>query len=223
MDVIEAIKTRHSVRAYLDKPVEEALVREIIEISKQSPSGVNSQPWKVYVVMGQAKDALVKDVLEKFDAGSFEKEEYQVYPNKADIPDWYKARQRACGFGMYGVLGIEREDMDKRVAQGRKNYEFFGAPVGMFVTVPKAIGANGWGHVGHFIQSICLAAKGKGLDTCLQEAWAGFSVTLKKHLNYGDDEILWCGISMGYKDKEHIINTFVPERESFENFAKIIK
>jgi nitroreductase len=172
MDVIEAIKTRHSVRAYLDKPVEEALVREIIEISKQSPSGVNSQPWKVYVVMGQAKDALVKDVLEKFDAGTPEKEEYQVYPNKADIPDWYKARQRACGFGMYGVLGIEREDMDKRVAQGRKNYEFFGAPVGIFVTVPKAIGANGWGHVGHFIQSVCLAAKGKGLDTCLQEAWA---------------------------------------------------
>ena len=78
MDVIEAIKTRHSVRAYLDKPVEEALVREIIEISKQSPSGVNSQPWKVYVVIGQAKDALVKDVLEKFDAGTPEKEEYQV-------------------------------------------------------------------------------------------------------------------------------------------------
>ena len=124
--------------------------------------------------MGQAKDALVKDVLEKFDAGTPEKEEYQVYPNKEDIPDWYKARQRACGFGMYGVLGIEREDMDKRVAQGRKNYEFFGAPVGMFVTVPKAIGANGWGHVGHFIQSVCLAAKGKGLDTCLQEAWADF-------------------------------------------------
>ena len=113
MDVIEAIKTRHSVRAYLDKPVEEALVREVIEISKQSPSGVNSQPWRVYVVMGQAKDALVKDVLEKFDAGTPEKEEYQVYPNKEDIPDWYKARQRACGFGMYGVLGIEREDMDK--------------------------------------------------------------------------------------------------------------
>ena len=223
MDVIEAIKTRHSVRAYLDKPVEEALVKEIIEISKQSPSGVNSQPWKVYVVMDQAKDALVKDVLEKFDAGSPEKEEYQVYPNKEEIPEWYKARQRACGFGMYGVLGIEREDIDKRVAQGRKNYEFFGAPVGIFVTVPKAVGANGWGHVGHFIQSLCLAAKGKGLDTCLQEAWAGFPVTVKKHLKYSDDEILWCGISMGYKDEEHIINTFVPERESFENFATIIK
>lgn len=223
MNVLEAIKSRHSVRAYLDKPVEEGLVKEIIEISSQSPSGVNSQPWKVYAVMGKARDSLVEEALKKFDEGSVESEEYQVYPGKDVMPDWYKDRQRACGFGMYGVLGIERDDMEKRIAQGRKNYEFFGAPVGLFVTVPKVVGPNGWGHVGHYIQTLCLAAKGKGLDTCLQEAWAGFPDTLRKHLGYGDDEILWCGISLGYRDEDHIINSFVPEREKFENYAKIFK
>ena len=129
------------------------------------------------------------------------------------MPDWYKARQRACGFGMYGVLGIEREDREKRTAQARKNYELFGAPVGLFISVNKAVGPNGWGHVGHFVQSICLAAVGSGLGTCLQEAWAGFPSLLKKHLNHGDDEIIWCGISMGYEDKNEVINSFVPDRE----------
>ncbi|MEC8152935.1 MAG: nitroreductase [Pseudomonadota bacterium] len=223
MDVLEAIKKRHSVRAFLDKEVDESVVREIIEVSKQSPSGVNSQPWKVYAVLGKARDNLVKEACEKFDAGSWESEEYQVYPNKENMPDWYKARQRACGFGMYGVLGIEREDREKRTAQARKNYELFGAPVGLFVSVNKAVGPNGWGHVGHFVQSICLAAVGSGLGTCLQEAWAGFPSLLKKHLDHGDDEIIWCGISMGYEDKNEVINSFVPDREKFDSFAKIIK
>jgi nitroreductase len=223
MDVLEAIKSRHSVRAYLDKSVDAEIVKEIIEISKQSPSGVNSQPWKVYAIMGNARDELVKEACKNFDAGSWETEEYQVYPKKDEMPDWYKSRQRACGFGMYGVLGIEREDREKRLAQARKNYEFFGAPVGLFVSVNKAVGPNGWGHVGHFIQSICLAAVGKGLGTCLQEAWAGFPSTLKKHLNHADDEIIWCGISLGYEDKKEIINSFVPGREDFESFAKIIE
>ena len=139
------------------------------------------------------------------------------------MPDWYKARQRACGFGLYGALGIERDLMVIRMAWAKKNYEFFDAPVGIFVTVHKSVGPNGWGHVGHFIQSICLAAVGKGLGTCLQEAWAGFPKLLKKHLEYGDDEILWCGISLGYEDQEHPANSFRTEREQFDSFAKLLK
>ena len=103
------------------------------------------------------------------------------------------------------------------------NFDFFDAPGGIFVTVHKSVGPNGWGHVGHFIQSICLAAVGKGLGTCLQEAWAGFPKLLKKHLEYGDDEILWCGISLGYEDQEHPANSFRTEREQFDSFAKLLK
>ena len=195
MDILEAIKKRHSVRGYLSKDVSEDVVKDILETSKFSPSGVNSQPWKVYVVMGEARNKLVKEACEKFDKGEIETEEYQVYPSKESMPDWYKARQRACGFGLYGAL----------------------------VTVHKSVGPNGWGHVGHFIQSICLAAVGKGLGTCLQEAWAGFPKLLKKHLEYGDDEILWCGISLGYEDQDHPANSFRTEREQFDSFAKLLK
>ena len=113
--------------------------------------------------------------------------------------------------------------MDKRIAQAKKNYEFFGAPVGLFITVNKTVGPNGWGHVGHFIQNICLSAVGEGLGTCLQEAWAGLPTLIKEHVGYGDDEILWCGIALGYEDEEHPANNFITEREELENYAKILK
>jgi len=221
MDVKDAINKRRSVRAFLDKEVDIEIVKKILETSKRAPSGVNSQPWKVYVLMGEAKNNLVKEACEKFDKGEMEKELYQVYPEER--PDWYKARQRSTGFALYGALGIGKDDMDKRIAQAKKNYEFFGAPVGLFITVNKTVGPNGWGHVGHFIQNICLSAVGEGLGTCLQEAWAGLPTLIKEHVGYGDDEILWCGIALGYEDEEHPANNFITEREELENYAKILK
>ena len=123
MELKDAIAKRYYVRSYLDKKVDKELVKEILEVSKRAPSGVNSQPWKIYVVMGDARDKLVKEACEKFDKGELEKEEYQVYPTER--PDWYKARQRASGFALYGAVGIGREDADKRIVQARKNYELF--------------------------------------------------------------------------------------------------
>ena len=186
-----------------------------------APSGVNCQPWKIYVVMGDARDSLVAEALSKVDAGKMDKEEYAVYPSER--PDWYKARQRAAGFGLYKALGIERDDMAGRLEQGRKNYEFFGAPVGIFITVNKALGSNGWGYVGHMVQTLCLAAVNEGLGTCLQEAWSGFPQLVRKHVDYGDDEILWCGIALGYPDEKHPANSFRTDREDFDNYAKIIE
>ena len=114
-------------------------------------------------------------------------------------------------------------DADKRIAQARKNYELFGAPVGIFVTVHKSVGPNGWGHVGHLIQNICLASVDAGLATCLQEAWAGFPNLVKEHVGYSDEEILWCGIALGYEDPNHPVNSFRTEREKFESYAKILE
>ena len=221
MELKKAIEKRYSVRGYLNKNVEKDTVKNILEVAKRAPSGVNSQPWKVYVVMGETRDNLVKEACENIDKGNIEKEQYQVYPTER--PDWYRARQRASGFALYGALGIGKEDKDKRMAQARKNYEFFGAPVGIFITVNNTVGPNGWGHVGHFVQNICLAAVDAGLATCLQEAWAGFPNLIKKHINYGDDEILWCGIALGYEDPEHPANSFRTEREEFESYAKILE
>lgn len=221
MEVVDAIKNRYSVRGFLNKEVEKDTVKKIIELAKMAPSGVNCQPWKIYVVMGDARDSLVAEALSKVDAGKMDKEEYAVYPSER--PDWYKARQRAAGFGLYKALGIERDDMAGRLEQGRKNYEFFGAPVGIFITVNKALGSNGWGYVGHMVQTLCLAAVNEGLGTCLQEAWAAFPQLVRKHVDYGDDEILWCGIALGHPDEKHPANSFRTDREDFDNYAKIIE
>ena len=162
MEVVDAIKNRYSVRGFLNKEVEKDTVKKIIELAKMAPSGVNCQPWKIYVVMGDARDSLVAEALSKVDAGKMDKEEDAVYPSER--PDWYKARQRAAGFGLYKALGIERDDMAGRLEQGRKNYEFFGAPVGIFITVNKALGSNGWGYVGHMVQTLCLAAVNEAIE-----------------------------------------------------------
>jgi len=221
MELKKAIEKRYSVRSYLDKAVDKDTVKNILEVAKRAPSGVNSQPWKVYVVMGNTRNNLVKEACENFDKGEMEKEVYQVYPTER--PDWYKARQRGAGFALYGALGIGKEDKEKRFTQARKNYEFFGAPVGIFITVHNSVGPNGWGHVGHFVQNICLAAVDAGLATCLQEAWAGFPGLIKKYTHYGDEEIMWCGIALGYEDPDHAVNSFRTDREEFESYAKILE
>ena len=151
--VSEAIKKRHSARAFTDRDVDIDTVKSIIQIAKQSPSGVNTQPWNVYVLSGDARDKLVNEATSRYDQGKMDGQEYLVYPK--EMPDWYKERRRAVGWAMYGAIGIEKGDTEKMMAQGRKNYEFFGAPVGIFITVKNCVGPNGWGHVGHFIQNVC--------------------------------------------------------------------
>ena len=137
----------------------------------------------------------------KASKGGYDGKGTKVLKDPKELQDMLQALKHrgpdSTGFALYGALGIGKEDMDKRVAQAKKNYEFFGAPVGLFITVNKAVGPNGWGHVGHFIQNVCLSAVGEGLGTCLQEAWAGLPTLIKEHVGYGDDAMLWCGIALG--------------------------
>ena len=220
MSVKDAIKNRFSVRAFTDQEVPKDVISNIINLAKCAPSGVNSQPWKVYVLLDEKKELLSKDVINLFDNGQTEENEYLIYPK--DRPDWYKERQRAVGYGLYKALGIERDDIAGRLNQIKQNFNFFGAPVGIFITVDRSVGPNGWGHVGHFIQNICLAAIEEGMGTCLQEAWAEFPETVKKHIKHSDDEIVWCGISLGYPDLDHPVNKFRTGRESLEVFTEFL-
>ena len=182
---------------------------------------MNTQPWNVYVLSGDARDKLVNEATSRYDQGKMDGQEYLVYPK--EMPDWYKERRRAVGWAMYGAIGIEKGDTEKMMAQGRKNYEFFGAPVGIFITVKNCVGPNGWGHVGHFIQNVCLLAIENGLATCLQEAWAELPKLVREHVNYPEDETLWCGIALGYEDETDPVNQFRTEREDLENFSKFFK
>jgi nitroreductase len=221
MNLNELIKSRYSVRSFTDDTVDIKIIREILEISSNAPSGGNIQPWKVYVVTGKTKEKLIKKALSNFDNGVQEKIEYDIYPRPLD--EEYKRRRSECARDMYTALSIKQDDTELRLSQIRENFKFFGAPVGMIVTIDSAFAVNGWGHVGMFIQNICLSAVDNDMGTCLQESWSIYPKTVKDFLNIPEKEVVWCGIALGYPNKEHPINNYRTSRESIEKFVTFIE
>ena len=221
MNLKDIIKSRYSVRSFTKKNVDIEIIKEILQISKCAPSGGNIQPWKVYVVTGNAKEKLIERALSNYDNGVQEKIEYEIYPNPLD--EEYKKRRSECAKDMYAALSIEQDDIESRLTQIRENFKFFGAPVGMIITIDKAFAVNGWGHVGMFIQNICLSAIDNDMGTCLQESWSIYPETVKDVLNIPDNEVVWCGIALGYPNLGHPINNYRTSRESIDKFVTFIK
>ena len=221
MNLKDIIKSRYSVRSFTNKNVDIEIIKEILHISACAPSGGNIQPWKVYVVTGDAKEKLIERALNNYDNGIQEKIEYDIYPNPLDKE--YKKRRSECARDMYKALSIKQDDIELRLSQIRENFKFFGAPVGMIVTIDKSFAENGWGHVGMFIQNICLSAVDNDMGTCLQESWSIYPKTVKDVLNIADNEIVWCGIALGYPNKDHPINNYRTSRESIEKFVTFIE
>ena len=221
MNLKDIIKSRYSVRSFTKKNVDIEIIKEILQISACAPSGGNIQPWKVYVVTGNAKEKLIERALSNYDNGVQEKIEYEIYPNPLD--EEYKKRRSECAKDMYAALSIEQDDIESRLTQIRENFKFFGAPVGMIITIDKAFAVNGWGHVGMFIQNICLSAIDNDMGTCLQESWSIYPETVKDVLNIPDNEVVWCGIALGYPNLGHPINNYRTSRESIDKFVTFIK
>ena len=221
MDVFEAIESRKSIRAFTDQPVEKELLYQLLQISQRSPSGTNTQPWYVYLCTGDVKQAITDDVLKMAAEGKSKKyEDYDYYP-----PVWrdvHQARRRAVGWGLYGLLGIEKGDREGSARQGARNFKFFDAPVGLFVTVDSYVTRGSWADAGMYIQTIMLAARGLGLHTCPQAAWIPLQEPVFKHLDIPDDQELVTGMSLGYADKDAIENTLVSEREDVSNVARFV-
>ena len=221
MDVLEAIESRKSIRAFTDQPVEKELLGRLLQISQRSPSGTNTQPWYVYLCTGDVKQAITDDVLKMAAEGKSKKyEDYEYYP-----PVWrdvHQARRRAVGWGLYGLLGIEKGDREGSARQGARNFKFFDAPVGLFVTVDSYVTRGSWADAGMYIQTIMLAARGLGLHTCPQAAWIPLQEPVFKHLGIPDDQELVTGMSLGYADKDAIENTLVSEREDVTNVARFV-
>ncbi len=174
-----AILSRFSTRAYLNKPVEKAVLEDLLQVAARSPSGTNTQPWKVYVLQDAAKDRLVSEVCEAHNAmaanpalAAEHTEEYDYYPSKWVSP--YIDRRRECGFGLYGVLGIGKGDKEKMHLQSQQNFRFFGAPVGLIFTLDKVMGRGSLLDYGMFLQNVMVAARARGLHTCPQAAWNNF-------------------------------------------------
>lgn len=218
MHVDEAIRSRKSVRRFLPTPVPAAVVSHILEVAARAPSGNNVQPWRVYVLAGEARDRLCADIVKaaQEDPDRYQPE-YAYYPTSWFEP--YLDRRRRCGFGLYATLGIARDDTEARERQMLRNYVFFDAPVGLLVTLDRRLNTGSFMDLGMFIQNIMVAARAQGLHTCAQAAFAWFHKVVRDQLPLSEHEILACGIALGHEDPTAPENAFITERAEPEVFA----
>ena len=216
--VSEAVRSRKSVRAFLEKPVPEQLLHEILETASRSPSGGNLQPWFVHVVSGAALTE-VKGRVQKVMATNAlgEGTEYDIYPQEMKEP--YRSRQRKVAGDMYALLGIERGDKFGRMAQMARNFSFFDAPVGIFFAIDRGMAQNQWAHLGMFMQTLALVAVEKGLATCMQEAWAIYYKTVGEFLKLPSEQMLYCGMALGFEDQAALVNKLETERAPIDDFT----
>ncbi|MBV9346890.1 MAG: nitroreductase [Pseudolabrys sp.] len=218
MHVREAVTSRYSCRAFLSKPVPEATVREIIEVAARAPSAGNMQPWRVYALAGEplAKlKALMAPRMSELPKG--EGTDYTIYPEPLTEP--YKTRRFVVGEMLYKALGIPREDKAARYRQFARNWQFFDAPVGLFLAREKAHGPAQWADIGGFLQNVALLARDHGLHTCPQQAWVSFHKTVRAYLNLPDHLMIYSGMSLGYEDPDAPINKWRSPREPLDAFA----
>ncbi len=221
MTVEEAITGRHSVRAFLPDPVPRAVIERILLIAGRAPSGSNAQPWKVWVLEGEAKREISRDLAERYDRGTVGKREFDYYPQVWREP--YQARRRACGWGLYGVLGIGRADKEKMHAQHRRNYLFFDAPVGLIFSIDRDLQIGSWLDYGMFLQAIMIGARQFGLESCPQAAFLIFHDVLQRRLGIPETQMVVCGMSLGYPDPTAEANTFTPERMPLGDYVTFIE
>ena len=221
LTVSQALESRISCRAFLDTPVPDVTVRNILERAKQTASGGNLQPWHVYVVTGDKLGEFRKIIAEKLPAHPMgEGTEYDIYPRKLKEP--YRARRSKCGEDMYATINVAREDKEGRMKQFAGNFELFGAPTALFFAIDRQMGLGQWSDLGMFIQSVMLLAREEGLHTCAQEAWAIWYKTVGEFLSIPEDLMLFCGMGLGHMDEKAPINTLKTERASLEEIATFV-
>lgn len=218
MKVSQALKTRISCRAFLNTPVPAGIVRDILHAARQTPSGGNLQPWHVYAITGEPlADLLAKVRARHADLPAGDGMEYTIYPDNLKEP--YRARRYQCAADLYAAVGVARQDKAGRWAQFIRNFEFFDAPVGLFFTVDRQMGPPQWSDIGMFLMAIMLLAREHGLHTCPQEAWAHWHTTVAQHVGIGDEEMLFCGMGLGYMDETAPVNALRTERASLDEIA----
>ncbi|MGV7208958.1 nitroreductase [Oxalobacteraceae bacterium A2-2] len=218
-----AITSRRSIRAFLPRPVPRADLERILEVAARAPSGTNVQPWKVYVLSGEVKRRLSATILAAHNDPELARqhtEEYAYYPREWISP--YIERRRKVGWDLYGLLGLTREDKAGMAAQHGRNYEFFGAPVGLIFTMDRVMEQGSWLDCGMFLQNIMVAARGRGLDTCPQAAFTQYHRIIAEVLELPANEIVVCGMALGYADPGKIENTLVTERAPLAEFVKFV-
>lgn len=217
MEIVEAIEQRHSVRAFTDQAVSEAIIKKILATASQAPSGVNSQPWQVAVVTGDSKQRITHALCDAFDQGIEAKRDFDYYPSKWIEP--YKSRRFDCGMVLYAALGIKRDDKAQRLKVWRDNYHFFGAPAGLFLMIDTHLTKGAWFDSGLFFQSVMLAARGYGLETCPQASLVDYPDIVRDILGIDNKVALISGLALGYPDPSKPINQYRTDRAAVDEFT----
>lgn len=218
MDVFEAVASRFSCRAFQPTPVLEATVRDIIARAARAPSAGNMQPWQIYAVAGKRVEALktlLAPRMSELPIG--EGGDYQIYPDPIHEP--YRARRFEVGELLYKSIGVTRADKPARYRQYSRNFQFFGAPVGLFFALEKSFGVAQWADIGGFLQTVTLIARGYGLHTCPQQAWVSFHNTVRDFLDLPASQMIYSGMALGYADETAPINSWRAPRAPVDTFA----
>ena len=218
----QALLTRRSVRAFLPTPVARATVEELLLLAARSPSGTNIQPWKVRVVAGEARERLCGAILASLDRDgqAAHKRDWNYYPVSWREP--FLSRRRKIGWDLYGLLGIRKGDFEATERQRRRNFEFFGAPVGLIFTIDARLTAHSWLDLGLFVQNVMIAAKARGIDTCPQVSFARFHAIIASHLEMAAEEVTACGMSLGFANTAEPVNQLRMPRQGAQEFARMV-
>lgn len=216
-EVDDAIESRRSARGFLADPVARSVVERLLALASRAPSGSNIQPWAVHVVTGTALHALTEALTAAHFSGQAEAREYEYYPVHWRSP--YIERRRKLGWQLFGLTGVARGDHEAGMKQRGRNYAFFGAPVGLVFTIDRDLEQGSWLDYGMFLQNLMIAARARGLDTCPQAAIANYPGIIRQHLGVRQDEIVVCGMALGYADPAEPANALASEREPIERFV----
>jgi len=216
MDVSEAVRRRKSVRQFTDRPVSDEVLRDLLEQSARAPSGGNVQPWRIYVLNGASMAKFREFIADR----PIEVGEYDIYPPSLWEP--YRTNRFQVGEAMYATIGIGRDDKAGRLAQFAKNGDFFGAPAALFCFIDRGMGPPQWSDLGMFLQTFMLLAQEAGIDTCAQEYWSVRHSSVREFVGAPDEELLFCGMSIGHADWDAPINRLVSERMSLDQWATFV-
>ncbi|NBW75012.1 MAG: nitroreductase [Sphingomonadaceae bacterium] len=219
MIVSEAVATRRTVRAFLDQPVDQAILRRVLERAQNAPSGGNTQPWNATVITGEPLARLLADVAAILPEGTARhKPEYAIYPPELDGA--YAERRKGVGEAMYAALDIPRDNKMGRLAWFARNFQAFGAPVLMLIHTPRYMGRPQWSDIGMWLQTVCLLLREEGLDSCPQEAWAIYQEQIRAVVNIPEDHIFFCGMGVGWRDPDAPVNNFPVPRAPLDEVIR---
>ena len=219
MKVSEAVASRRSIRAFLDKAVDRGTIERVLEKAQRAPSGGNTQPWHGVVLTGDPLARLIARIAEDLPKGRAAfAPEYHVYPPELDGA--YEDRRRGVGEDMYGALAIPRKDKPARLAWVARNFQAFGAPVLMLVHTPKYMGPPQWSDIGMWLQTVMLLLREEGLDSCPQEAWAVYSKQIREVVAIPEDHTFFCGLAIGWGDRDAPVNRFPVARAPLEEAVR---